>query len=591
MTREEQEGLSIGGSGTVADLFAPAGPGTAPSVSPTTEEGEPTQRRQARMGKIHEGPLPRYVLGLVGAITLAGLLLRLPSFYNSLADDEISTYFIVVGTSLSRVLRLVHSNQETSPPLYFIVAWLTKGLLGSPVQSIRLVSLATGTAAIPLTFLLGLWTVGRRAALVGAACVALSPYMIFYSTEARPYMLVLFFALMSALALLRAIDTGRWGWWAGYAVCSSAGIYSHYTVVFPLVAQLAWALWTQPKARRALVLSNVAVVIAFLPWLGGLREDLHAPNFISEINPVRLSTLKAILGNFWIGHPITPIHSLPGDLSVVLALMGLGLGLVGIAVAARGRSWVQWRPLDRTVLIAVLAFGPTLLVLLYSVTRGDLLGGRYLIASWPALALVIGAVVTIPPRPLKAAAVTLTIIAFGIGGLKMLSPSAQRPDLNAAVAFIDRSGSSDDPIVSEPLFANPLSEVDTALADVPSSGRHPVIRLGVPALAEQLSHLAGPHPLPVFIGLPVTPPQEVAHQAVMLAHHDTLFLVISLFDLGKASSLSSAALLRTFTNVPVSEFIHALPAGYRVVNRRVFPGFSGAEPVLVYEFHDGTVGT
>ena len=132
---------------------------------------------------------------LVGLLTVGGLLLRLPSFHDSLFGDEISTYFIVTGHSLPRVLRLIESNQETSPPLYFMLAWATKGLLGNPVESIRLLSLITGTAAIPLTFLLGLWTVGRRAALVGATCVALSPYMIFYSTEARPFMLVLFFSL------------------------------------------------------------------------------------------------------------------------------------------------------------------------------------------------------------------------------------------------------------------------------------------------------------------------------------------------------------------------------------------------------------
>ncbi len=163
---------------------------------------------------------------LVGIITVGGLLLRLPSFHDSLFGDEISTYFIVTGHSLPRVLRLVESNQETSPPLYFMLAWATKGLLSSPAESIRLVSLITGTAAIPLTFLLGLWTVGRRAALVGATCVALSPYMIFYSTEARPFMLMLFLTLLSTLALLRALDSGKNRWWVAYAACSCGAVYS-----------------------------------------------------------------------------------------------------------------------------------------------------------------------------------------------------------------------------------------------------------------------------------------------------------------------------------------------------------------------------
>ena len=197
-----------------------------------------------------ETPLSKVFLALVGVLTVGGLLLRLPSFHDSLFADEISTYYMVTGHGLGRVLRLVESNQETSPPLFFMLAWATKGLLNSPVESIRLVSLITGTAAIPLTFLLGLWTVGRRAALVGATFVALSPYMIFYSTEARPFMLMLFLSLLSTLALLRALDSGQNGWWVAYAACSCGAFYTHYSAVFVLAVLFAWAFWSQPQARK-----------------------------------------------------------------------------------------------------------------------------------------------------------------------------------------------------------------------------------------------------------------------------------------------------------------------------------------------------
>ena len=239
----------------------------------TTEAGPPviaTEGVRRASARPEEGDLPRTFLVLVALITLGGLLLRLPSFHDAVTGDEISTYYIVNGHSLGRVLQLVWSNQETSPPLYFVLAWAARGLLGSEAESIRLISLLTGTAAIPLTFLLGLWTVGRRAALVGATCMALAPFMIFFSTDARPFMLVLFFALLSTLALLRALDTGRLAWWAAYAASSCAAAYTHYTVVFLLVVQLGWALWTQPRARKPLVLANAAAVVAYLPWLGGL---------------------------------------------------------------------------------------------------------------------------------------------------------------------------------------------------------------------------------------------------------------------------------------------------------------------------------
>jgi len=433
--------------------------------------------------------------------------------------------------------------------------------------------------AIPLTFLLGLWTVGRRAALVGATCVAFSPYMIYFSTEARPYMLVLFLALLSTLALLRALDTGWPGWWVAYAACTCGAAYTHYTVIFILVPQLAWAMWTQPKARRALIAANVAAGVAYLPWLGGLQEDLHAPSFIPTLVPVNLHTLQLIFVSYWIGHPAIPIKRMPGELAVALAATGLAIGLFGLVEGLRKAGRLRWRLSPRSTLVIVLAVAPALLVVLYSWARVDVLGGGNLIASWPGLALAIGALVTSPlRRTLWVAAVALTLVAFSIGGAKMITPVAQRPNTAAAVAFINRVGTSGDPIVSVPVFDNPLSELDVALADAGSSQHHPVLRLGVPPLAEQLSHLNGPHPQPQFFGLTVTPPQVVARQAVALAHNGTLFLV--------SPSGHSPTFLKDYPNNPISLFAIALPGHFRLVEQMTFPSLFPISSESVYVFRD-----
>ncbi|MGH9080293.1 MAG: glycosyltransferase family 39 protein [Acidimicrobiales bacterium] len=520
--------------------------------------------------------MPPTFLVLVAALTVGGLLLRLPSFNDSLFGDEISTYFIVMGNGVGRVLQLVHSNQETSPPLYFLVAWVTKGWLSSPVQSIRLVSLVTGTAAIPLTFLLGLWTVGRRAGVVGAACVTLSPFMIFYSSEARPFMLVMFLGLVSTLALLRALDTDRLGWWILYALATCSAVYTHYTVVFLLVTQLVWALWTRPRRRVALVAANVAACLLYIPWLGGLRQDLHAPSFIAALAPVKVHTLELIFENFWIGHPLIPISLLPGRLAVGLAAFGLAVGVLGFVLWARtaGRTW-WWRLSDRAVLVVALAVAPAVLVVLYSWARVDVLGGPFLISSWPAFALAIGAlVVCSPSRSVRLIAILLVVGAYGVGAADMLGSAPHRPNIDSAVAYIDRVGSSGDPIVSTPYFANPMSELDVALANAGRPEHHPVIRLGSPPLAEQLAPLSRPHPQPQLFGLPLTPPRVVAKQAVALARHGTIFFL--------ASDATYPPQFKSSTDRTRREFFAALPAGFHVVEEKTYPSFSGTFPQTLY---------
>ncbi|HEY1273440.1 MAG TPA: glycosyltransferase family 39 protein, partial [Thermoleophilaceae bacterium] len=208
-----------------------------------------------------------YPILAVAGLTLLGLLLRIPSFDDSLFGDELATYYVVTGHSLGDVVHLLQGNSVTgdlSPPLFFMLAWVTHGL-GDPAESLRLVSLLSGLAAIPLTYLLGVRTVGRPAALVAAALMTLSPFLIYYTTEARAYGVTLLLVLLSTLTLLRALDSERWWWWAAYAVCSCAAIYAHYTPVYLLAAQFVWAFFARPRARLPLIAANAAVALAYIP--------------------------------------------------------------------------------------------------------------------------------------------------------------------------------------------------------------------------------------------------------------------------------------------------------------------------------------
>jgi 4-amino-4-deoxy-L-arabinose transferase-like glycosyltransferase len=555
-------------SGAVSEL-------SAQLVEPLSLEDDPAHVGPVT-SHVDQTPLPRRFIAFVAIVTLGGFLVRLPSFHDSLFGDEISTYFIVTGHSLSRVLRLVESNQETSPPLYFILAWATKGLLNSPAESIRLVSLITGTAAIPLTFLLGLWTVGRRAALVGATCMALSPYMIFFSTEARPFMLVLFFTLLSSLALLRALDSRKIIWWVAYAAFSCGAVYSHYVAVFLLFVQFVWAFWAQPSARKPLIVANVVAVLGFVPWINGLREDLHAPSFINALAPLKPNVVGTILDTSWIGHPYLYLNQVPGVPVAILAGVGLAVGLVGLVLKARGGKGIRgWSLTSRTSLIVLLAFAPACLLILYSAVRTSIFGGPFLIAGWPGLAVTMGLIVTRPAKPLRYVAMALTLGAYAIGGLIMLGPTAQRPNVDTVVSYINQVGAPGDPIVSLSFFANPLSEVDVALADGGIADRYPVLRLGSPPLPSQLKPYSGPNPQPVFFGLADVPPQDVAAQAVSLARHGTIFFLWYSTSLYPNNAPSES-----------KEFLSALPARYHVVKRIIVSNFGGGFYEKLYVIKD-----
>jgi hypothetical protein len=348
-----------------------------------------------------------------------------------------------------------------------------------------------------------------------------------------------------------------------------------------------------------LIISNVAAIVAFLPWLPGFRADLHAPNLIKYFLPVNVHTVWSVLQTLWIGSPVIPVNQMPGNFVVDLAVAGLAVGACGLALGAVRRRSLHWMFSSGVALIAVLAVVPAVLMILYSL-HTDVLGAGNIIASWPALGLAMGAIVTASPnRFLRLVAITLLVGAYVIGGTGMLKSSSQPPNVDAAIAFIDHTGKSGDPIVSAPFFSNPLSEVDAALVDTPSwtyipgntldrarpatpADPHPVIRLSgapwsSPPLDEQFHFLAGPNPMPVFGRLPAPSPQQVASEAQSLARNGTVFLVSPYgIDVPRIVALDPQA--------GFSQFVRAMEPRYHLVRQVSYSFTYGAE--AVYVFHE-----
>jgi mannosyltransferase len=228
------------------------------------------------------------LLALVG-LTAAALALRLPLVDQSLTLDEPHSWVIAKG-GFGDIFRELRAGYEIHPPLYFVLAWLA-GKVGDPATWVRMPSLVLGTACVPLAYALGLRTVGRSAAAAGAALLAISPFAIHYSTDARPYAVLMFFCLASTLALVVAVESGRARWWALYALMACAALYTHYFAAFVLVAQAGWVFALARGHRRAYVLSCAAVAAGYLPWVPSILDQPHTTSDYAGLVPLSLSWL------------------------------------------------------------------------------------------------------------------------------------------------------------------------------------------------------------------------------------------------------------------------------------------------------------
>lgn len=488
---------------------------------------------------------------IVAALTAIGVALRLAVAQQSLFADELSTHYVVSGRKLGDVISVVSTDAEITPPLYFVASWLTTQVELN-AQMLRAPSLLAGAAAIPLVYLLGLRTVGRRAALVAAALTTFSPFMVFYSSEARGYALMVVLVLGSTLCLLEALDRRRAIWWAGYALCACAAVYSHYTSVFALAGQFGWVLWAHPEARRTVFVASAAAAVGFLPWLSGLRGDLEAPttDILSALQPFTPAYVRSSLTHWAVGYPYatptTALADLPGEPALLLIALAVGVALVGPGVdgwRARGHM-----PDRRLMLVIVLAASVPVGEALASIVGSNLLGTRNLAASWPAFALCFAALLAAAGSRLGLAAAGLAVVAFAIGGLLLLDGDFRRPDYDSAVAFIDRNAGPDD-VVVDGVSLSPAG-VPTVL-DLAFAGRRRVFALGRDAVRY--------NPFTILAAAPPTP--EVVRRATAAAPGRAIFMVLAP---GQPAS---------------QEALAAVPAGYRRVAARRYAGVKGIEAV------------
>lgn len=526
-----------------------AEPGTAAGVAPRSLTSRPASARS---------PWPAL---LVVALTALGIAVRVAVAHDSLFADELSTAWIVTDHGFGGVLSTVHSNAEITPPLYFLLSWLTTRLGHAP-ELVRLPSLIAGVLTIPAVYALGLRTVGRAAALVAAALTTLAPFMVYYSTEARGYALMMALVVGSTLAMLAAVDTGRRRWWVAYAACSLGAAYTHYTCIFALVAQFAWLLWAHPEARRAAVVANAAAAVGFIPWLSGLHNDLTSPTnkILSALSPFDPASIRIAYEHWSVGYPYAtlPLRDLPGLPALIALAVALVAAVAGLALrVARG---VATRVPDRRLaLVVLLALSVPVGEMVISAVSTHIFGVRNLAASWPALALTLAALLVAAGPRLRYVVGALAVVAVAVGGVKMLEGRYRRPDYRAAAAYVERHARPGDVVIDETavLSPGPLSPLDVTLG-----GGHPVLRAAAPAERD--------HPFNFFDR--IVPAHEAIGQAVARASGHRVFVVFDRFPADVIPPARLAA-LRSGSRFPPS---------YHPIASRLWPSFINPLEVRVY---------
>ena len=148
---------------------------------------------------------------------IVGLVFRLHGFNRSLWLDEFGTLWVIEG-GFSQLMERVNTFQGQSP-LYYLLVWLFVHFIGESEFTLRLFSLLLGVGTTYGIYVLGNFLYGKNAGLVSASFLWLSSSMVRSSSDARPYALALFMAVIMfygfARAARRGDHVGRWLFIAG----------------------------------------------------------------------------------------------------------------------------------------------------------------------------------------------------------------------------------------------------------------------------------------------------------------------------------------------------------------------------------------
>jgi mannosyltransferase len=258
---------------------------------------------------------------LILAIVALALVLRLinlggrPLWY----DEAFAVLYAEkpLATMLYGTITQVEGAAADVHPLFFystLHAWML--VVGQSPFAVRSLSVLLGTATVAMGYLLARRLFDRQVGLAAAVVIAVAPFHVYYSQEARMYALLGFAAVTMTYFFVRAWANGGPGNWLAFGVFGALTLYAHNLGAMFLAGLDLWVLWTwlQPgglrwRNFRPLFFSHLLILGLFAPWLIVVPSQLGK---IQQAYWVEQPGLVNLIQTILIFHFAYDNQSLPG---------------------------------------------------------------------------------------------------------------------------------------------------------------------------------------------------------------------------------------------------------------------------------------
>jgi mannosyltransferase len=396
-------------------------------------------------------------LWLVLAVMLGAILRIVNLSKASIWHDEGYTMMLAPQGPLdilSRTARDVH------PPLHYLALHYWMQLFGSSEASARGFSVVFMLLVIVFGYLLVKRLFGHAAARLTALFLAVGPFLVRYSQEARMYAMVAFFLLLATWLLVRIVQEQRRRDWWWYALAIAAALYTHYFAVFIIAAHWAFMLVHTLGARKQLskrqsVLHHPTSVLGWRWWVA---NALAAGLFLPWV-PAAYAQFTRVQGSFWI--PAVSPHTLPSTLAQFLTYTDMGalpllrtvlaLVLVGAVLTM---FWRHRQRFSSLFLLSVFTFLAPLVVFALSFGRPIYIDRYFVFSAVGFYALLAVMHYYADPwekiRNFRRISIVLLLLTFGLGLRNVYAQSDHQMRRTAHV--VSQNFRTGDAIISGELY-------------------------------------------------------------------------------------------------------------------------------------------
>jgi len=286
---------------------------------------------------------PGRALGWLFMVLCLGIAVRAYFLAQPVRYDEAYTFLNFVNGPLLPLFDYAYPNNHV---LHTILMKLSTMLFGAHPASLRLPAFIAGIASIPLMFCLARTLSRDRSATFATVIIAVFPYLILYSTNARGYSIVVFLTL--ALIWVAA-QTAQSPSIAASAVLSIIGAFGLLTIPSTAFAVAGVYLWygcllliNGTKLKR--MACDFAVPCAVMT--AGLTAFLYTPViFVSNgIEPiidneyVKAQPSAEFFSRIY-PHFAATLADFSRDIPGPVVILCLGLMAIGTYGAAKNRNW------------------------------------------------------------------------------------------------------------------------------------------------------------------------------------------------------------------------------------------------------------